>query len=212
MKLTHDGRIEFGTRDCHSCGGRGTQPTRIPCPPCKGTGRGKRGGVGGCRPCHGMGKDWDFKNTQVCGACHGSKNRLETDCDYAPREIWESLAADPVTIDSPREQDHGCLFEGRRPKLSPGRRSRRVYSAAAEERVCRAGDHCPQRGSDQRGTVPCPADRGARSRRFVGPRALRFVSNSIFYGGHARSKQCPDIQSWQRRPDASGPVRKGARP
>lgn len=81
-------------KDCTRCYGKGDGPTRIDCPTCKGTGKGARGGRGGCRNCHGNGQAYDHDLRVVCPHCGGapaSKSR-ETWTDTAPIDAVMSMS------------------------------------------------------------------------------------------------------------------------
>ncbi len=86
-----NGQLVLGRKDCYCQDG--TRPSKIACPACKGTGKGKRGGKGGCRPCYGMGHKWDHDNPVVCPACQGAYagHEEETRYDSLPDSEWQAL-------------------------------------------------------------------------------------------------------------------------
>ena len=69
----------------------GLMPKSIPCPTCKGTGNGIRGGRGGCRKCHGL--RWTYSDTETvtCSRCNGTAVIPETSCDTMPAEMYLAL-------------------------------------------------------------------------------------------------------------------------
>jgi hypothetical protein len=87
MKI-ENGKLVLGKTNC-SCGD-GTESTRIVCPECKGTGRGKRGGAGGCKKCHGLRYTYDHEKRAVCKRCNGNfiDHDDETTCDYLPAGVF----------------------------------------------------------------------------------------------------------------------------
>lgn len=93
--------LHLEKKNCTGCGysGRpGTESTPLPCSGCKGTGRGPRGGVRGCRKCYGSGKEYDHENRrQPCSVCRGDYVGFTTEnfCDNAPAE---AIAALPLAV------------------------------------------------------------------------------------------------------------------
>lgn len=79
--------------ECRSCRGTGTQLKALACPQCDGTGKGPRGGRGGCRKCHGHGTHYSPNHTETCSACEGKPEdaSYETWCDKAPVEAARSM-------------------------------------------------------------------------------------------------------------------------
>jgi hypothetical protein len=79
--------------DCTRCHGSGLVSTRIDCRTCKGTGKGARGGVRGCKSCYGSGNGYDHVNRSTCEKCNGSPQRaeMETWCDGVPTEAVAAL-------------------------------------------------------------------------------------------------------------------------
>ena len=70
MYIDHATRIltlEPNANRCTRCWGSGSVPSTYPCPT---GGRGPRGGVGGCRQCHGMMRHVDHDVRETCGKCH----------------------------------------------------------------------------------------------------------------------------------------------
>lgn len=84
-----DGKVIPTTRACWC--EDGTVPGRKACETCHGTGRGKRGGKGGCRQCHGFKTQADFANRVPCDRCDGTQRVEETLYDYMPDELWKAL-------------------------------------------------------------------------------------------------------------------------
>jgi hypothetical protein len=91
MKL-ENGKLVLERRACLNCN-EGTIPGQRWCPTCKGTGKGKRGGAGGCRTCRGMKTTADFDNPTPCPVCKGNYQNAqpETTSDYLPDDIWRGL-------------------------------------------------------------------------------------------------------------------------
>ena len=86
-------KIILETKEC-SCTWRGTPgltAKQIPCPTCKGTGRGVKGGVNGCKECHGFRTAYSETENVTCSACHGTAILPENSCDTLPDEIYLSL-------------------------------------------------------------------------------------------------------------------------
>ena len=86
-------RVTLETKEC-SCTWRGTPglvAKQVPCPVCKGTGRGIRGGRDGCRKCHGF--KWTYSDTEnvTCSACNGTAIVPENSCDTMPDEMYLGL-------------------------------------------------------------------------------------------------------------------------
>lgn len=84
------------TTDCVSCDENGTQPTRVPCPTCKGTGSGPRGGRGKCRKCYGNGNACDHDHRVTCAQCGGSNTKPATMYDSVRSEMLAALC-DEIT-------------------------------------------------------------------------------------------------------------------
>jgi hypothetical protein len=93
MKII-DGKIVLETKPCNCAIGErctpGKQPGRKVCPTCKGTRRGKRGGIGKCRGCY-DGTTHDFENRVTCEVCKGAAIMPETRYDWITKELWESM-------------------------------------------------------------------------------------------------------------------------
>lgn len=85
-------KIIFERKNCTRCH-EGTKPSRVPCRECSGTGKGKRGKVGGCKKCYGSGSEWNQEIRETCPHCKGDYKNAEpeTYTDYMPKTIWESL-------------------------------------------------------------------------------------------------------------------------
>lgn len=81
--------------ECKLCDGTGMYNSyRIPCPTCKGTRRGKRGGVNGCKDCY-DGTKLIIAHDKVCHRCNGTKLQDESICDYTPDGF---LATIPIKV------------------------------------------------------------------------------------------------------------------
>jgi hypothetical protein len=100
MKI-QEGRIVFETTRCHSClfGNPGKVAGKNPCSECQGTGKGKRGKVGGCNKCYGYRTEPDFVNLKECSVCSGSGRVPETITDCIPDEIVKSLPLEIIRTD-----------------------------------------------------------------------------------------------------------------
>lgn len=88
--------LRLEPKDCTTCaygaGGRGEYTGSKICEVCNGTGRGPRGGRGGCRSCY-NGRQHDFDNPIVCPSCNGTWQgaAMENFCDRPPAEAVESI-------------------------------------------------------------------------------------------------------------------------
>lgn len=80
-----------------------TTGTYQPCRTCNGTGRGARGGRGGCKTCHGMRREWRNDIRTKCKSCNGTGIKHSTNlCDTLDTEAALSI---PIRIvRSTREQ------------------------------------------------------------------------------------------------------------
>lgn len=114
MKLVN-GQLVMGKKDCQC--GDGTQPRRIVCRECNGTGNGKRGGRGGCRKCNGLKIEWDSKNPMTCTRCNGNFKDAEdeTTTDYMPNEIWDAMKFEVYRTNLPLTLNEallglGCIY------------------------------------------------------------------------------------------------------
>lgn len=78
MKINPDNTVtlEQNTQPCRTCYGRGEVPTQEPCPT---GGRGPRGGLNGCKKCHGIGRHTNFQVMAVCPSCEGNDPQHATD-------------------------------------------------------------------------------------------------------------------------------------
>jgi hypothetical protein len=92
-----DGTVVFEERQCSSClhDTPGQIAGKQPCATCSGTGKGKRGKVGGCQSCHGYQTQPDFDNLVPCPRCQETGLVAETITDTIPSEIVRSL---PVVV------------------------------------------------------------------------------------------------------------------
>lgn len=81
----------YGRKDC-TCGD-GTCSSKENCPECKGTGRGKRGGKGGCKKCYGYKYVYNHDVRSVCDCCNGNfKNFFEeNNCDDLPNNWIDNV-------------------------------------------------------------------------------------------------------------------------
>jgi hypothetical protein len=91
-----NGKMVYGKRDCSTCMGSGTRPTKITCRTCKGTGNGKRGGLRQCKTCYGNTHEYDHVNRVDCPDCKAKgldplRAQDTTAYDTLPQDIWESL-------------------------------------------------------------------------------------------------------------------------
>lgn len=110
-----NGLLTLGTKDCFC--GDGTVAKRLPCPACKGTGNGPRGGKGGCRKCYGSGTHYDQSVRETCRVCNGAFKDAEPEnlCDRLSDEDFRAI---PVRVyRSDRTQSwneahlgHGCVY------------------------------------------------------------------------------------------------------
>lgn len=87
-----NGRLVFDKKAC-SCCKEGKTCSVDACPECKGTGRGKRGKVGGCRKCNGSRKYYNWERKVTCDICHGNYQDFqdETVYDYIPKGLFASM-------------------------------------------------------------------------------------------------------------------------
>ena len=70
----------------------GTQAGRVKCTTCNGTGRGKRGGAGGCKDCHGFRTRFDQSVRETCTMCDGTGLRKHaTICDNADDNVIDTI-------------------------------------------------------------------------------------------------------------------------
>ena len=86
-------KVVLETKAC-SCTWRGTPglvAKTIPCPTCKGTGRGPKGGVNGCRKCHGFRTTYSDTENVTCSGCNGTAIVPENSCDTMPDEMYLAL-------------------------------------------------------------------------------------------------------------------------
>jgi hypothetical protein len=83
-----NGKLVLGKKNCNC--GDGTVSTRVTCKSCNGSGRGKRGGARGCKPCYGNGTTYDHDKRSVCPQCNGNfKDHDDEDtCDYLPAGVF----------------------------------------------------------------------------------------------------------------------------
>lgn len=94
-----DGMLVLGFEDCYCNDGRERTKT-VPCRDCGGTGKGPRGGKGGCKKCHGSGRDyvpveWDIAAN--CSRCDGT-GRVEMDStSFMPEWFWQDFEFRVVT-------------------------------------------------------------------------------------------------------------------
>lgn len=91
-----NGRLIMGRKNCTNCQD-GTKSTIVPCKKCNGTGKGIRGGRGGCRTCYGTGGVHDHDNRAICNSCKGDYKgaEAETITDYIPYDIYRTI---PVRV------------------------------------------------------------------------------------------------------------------
>lgn len=90
-------KIVLGMRQCANCWGKGTMPTYGKCKPCKGTGKGPRGGRNGCHSCSGSRRSYDYDDMKTCETCKGNPEPAngggipEGWTDYLPDGVLQSL-------------------------------------------------------------------------------------------------------------------------
>jgi hypothetical protein len=91
MKI-ENGKVVFERKDCWQCN-KGQKARIIPCPECKGTGRGKRGGARGCKKCNGFRTSCSWDDPVPCDACQGNYQNHEPEdaTDYLPAGAFASL-------------------------------------------------------------------------------------------------------------------------
>ena len=93
MKIVN-GKIELETEKCVWCSSnnldKGKAPGKKPCGTCKGTRRGKRGGLNGCKDCY-SGTECDWDNPIECNGCEGAGEQQETLTSYLPVEAFKTL-------------------------------------------------------------------------------------------------------------------------
>ena len=86
------GKIIYGKANCLLCN-EGTVPEKVKCKVCNGTGKGKRGGAGGCKECHGLKYNYDQDHRIPCKVCGGVyfNTRDEDRYCWLPNKIFQSL-------------------------------------------------------------------------------------------------------------------------
>ena len=133
MMITQEnGKLVFGPRECTNCWGNGVENRQAPCPTCKGTGRGPRGGKNACRKCVMQGCGYIYIHDVPCTNCVAkgvpTASASQSDrYDYVSLEIWRSLTFKVYRSNRPQTGNeailgHGCISSvtdyGRHKKLS----------------------------------------------------------------------------------------------
>ena len=86
------------TLDYHTCFcGDGTQSGYSRCTVCGGTGKGKRGKMGGCKRCYGRGSEVNHAIRIPCATCNGTTLVKDDWCSNIPQEACVFLAEN-ITI------------------------------------------------------------------------------------------------------------------
>lgn len=105
MKLNTETRtVVLEATNCRSCKWRitpGTQAVRVSCPTCGGSGKGPRGGQGGCKKCHGNGSIYDQDLSEPCAQCKGNYVNFDTETwtDNVPAEFFRGMPIEVVEQD-----------------------------------------------------------------------------------------------------------------
>jgi len=137
-------KLVLGRVACKHCWGQGTVATREPCPACRGTGRGRRGGRGGCKECQGGKYRWNQDKRTVCPGCQGVDSAIAEEAtvyDGLPRAVWESLAFRVTSRQRALHWVEGCLGGGIHTVLDYGQHR----SLSDEELIAEVRDGgCPQ--------------------------------------------------------------------